>query len=172
PYGYRAATIKAIAAEAGVAERTVYNTFSTKQDLLAAVCSAWLAEAEVMPLIGKALAETDDHKKLEHAAHWSRQMHERGLEVETLFEAAYWEDPELRGMFDRWGAERKMAMGRVIASLVLRSDLEGEAATALFLALSSAQVYRELVEGAGWSPARYESWLRDTLAHQLLAAHA
>lgn len=170
--GYRTTTIRAIAAEAGVAERTVYNTFAGKQDLLAAVCTAWLTEAEVQPLIGKALTETDDRKKLEHAAHWSRQMHERGLEVETLFEAVYWEDPELRSMFDRWGAERRAAMGSVINSLSLRSGLEQEGAVALFLALGSAQVYRELVHGAGWSPGRYETWLREMLAHQFLAASA
>lgn len=170
--GYRAATIKAVAAEAGVAERTVYNTFATKQELLAAVCSAWLDEAEVRPLIAKALAEPDDLKKLEHAAHWSRQMHERGLEVETLFEAVYWEDPELRGMFDRWGGERRAAMGRVIVALTLKPGLDGAEATALFLALSSAPVYRELVKEAGWSPGRYERWLLETLAQQLLAAPA
>ena len=169
--GYRAATMRAVAAEAGVAERTVYNTFSTKQDLLAAVCSAWLEEAEVRPLIGRALAETADLKKLAHAAHWSRQMHERGLEVETLFEAAYWEDPELRDMFDRWAAERRTAMGRVIVSLKLKADLDGEGAVALFLALSSAQGYRELVNGAGWSPDRYETWLLKALSQQLLTAH-
>ncbi len=169
--GYRAATMRAIAAEAGVAERTVYNTFATKQDLLAAVCSAWLEEAEVRPLIGLALVETDDFKKLAHAAHWSRRMHERGLEVETLFEAAYWEDPELRDMFDRWAAERRTAMGRVIVSLKLKADLDGEGAVALFLALSSAQGYRELVNGAGWSPDRYENWLLKALSQQLLTAH-
>ncbi len=172
--GYRATTVRAVAAEAGVAERTVYNTFATKQAILAAVCTAWLEGAEVGPLIGKALLETNDHKKLEHAAHWSRQMHERGLEIETLFEAAYWEDPELRSMFGRWAAERRTAMGWVISSLELRAELTGEAATALFLALSSAQVYRELVAGDGagarWTPERYESWLRATLEHQLLAA--
>lgn len=170
--GYRTATIRAVAAEAGVAERTVYNTFATKQELLAAVCSAWLDEAEVRPLIAKALADPDDLKKLEYAAHWSRQLHEPGLEVETLFEAVSWQDPELRSLFERWGAERRAAMGRVIVALDLKAGLGGEGTTALFLALSSAQVYRELVKGAGWSPGRYETWLRETLAHQLLAAVA
>ncbi len=170
-HGYRTATVSAIASEAGVAERTVYNTFSTKQKILAAVCTAWLEEAEVRPLIADALAQTDDYSKLERAARWSRQMHERGLEVETLFEATYWEDPELRSMFDRWAGERRAAMGQVISSLNLRGDLTGESAVALFLALSSAQVYRELVEGAGWSPGRYENWLGETLAHQLLTPY-
>lgn len=64
--GYRTATMSAIASEAGVAERTVYNTFATKQELLAAVCTAWLEEAEVKPLIVDALAQADDHSKLEH----------------------------------------------------------------------------------------------------------
>ena len=169
--GYRTATMSAIASEAGVAERTVYNTFATKQELLAAVCTAWLEEAEVRPLIVDALAQADDHSKLERAARWSRQMHERGLEVETLFEAAYWEDPELRSMFDRWASERRAAMGKVITTLNLRPGLTRESAVALFLALSSAQVYRELVEGASWSPRRYEDWLGETLAQQLLAAH-
>lgn len=167
-YGYRTATIKAVAAEAGVAERTVYNTFATKQELLAAVCSAWLEEAEVRPLIAQALAETEDSKKLERAARWSRQMHERGAAVETLFEAAYWEDPELRSMFDRWASERREAMGRVITSLTLKPELGAGTATALFLALSSAQVYRELTGGAGWTPEHYERWLVQVLEQQLL----
>lgn len=170
-HGYRTATVGAIASEAGVAERTVYNTFATKQELLAAVCSAWLEEAEVRPLIADALAQTDDLSKLGRATRWTRQMHERGLDVETLFEATYWEDPNLRSMFDRWANERRAAMSKVITSLKLRPDLTGESAVALFLALSSAQVYRELVEGAGWSSRRYEDWLGQTLVQQLLAAH-
>jgi AcrR family transcriptional regulator len=167
-HGYRASTVSAIALEAGVAERTVYNTFATKQELLAAVCSAWLEEAGVRPLIAEALAQKDDLSKLERAARWSRQMHERGLEVEILFDATYWEDPELRSLFDRWASQRKEAMGQVITTLTLRNDLTGESAIALFLALSSATVYRELTEGAGWSPDRYETWLGATLSQQLL----
>ena len=169
-HGYRAATMRTIAAEAGVAERTVYNTFATKQDLLAAVCSAWLEEAGVRALISEALAQNTDAGKLERAARWSRQMHERGLEVELLFDATYWENPDLRSLFDRWASQRKAAMGQVITSLNLRADQTGESAVALFLALSSATVYRELVEQAAWSPDRYEAWLAEILAQQLLTA--
>jgi hypothetical protein len=38
-----------------------------------------------------------------------------------------------------------------------------------FTYLSAAHVYTELVEGLGWTPARYESWLADAMYQVLFA---
>src|SRR5258706_5514111 len=43
--GYAAASIDLVAEEAGVAARTVYAIFGTKQAIPAAICEAWLVQA-------------------------------------------------------------------------------------------------------------------------------
>src|SRR5918999_730393 len=47
-------------------------------------------------------------------------------------------------------------------------DLDAGRAAAILLALAQPEVYRELVEVAGWSPDQYEAWLAETLKEQLL----
>lgn len=49
----------AIAAEAGVAERTVYAAFGAKREILSAICDVWLEEANARELVAAAAAETD-----------------------------------------------------------------------------------------------------------------
>src|SRR2546423_10350142 len=44
-YGYGSTSMDAIAAEAGVAGRTVYSAFGAKRDILAAICERWLDQA-------------------------------------------------------------------------------------------------------------------------------
>jgi hypothetical protein len=51
---------------------------------------------------------------------------------------------------------------------MLRPGLTPERAAAIYLALTRAEVYLELVEVFGWSPDDYEAWLADTLKQQLL----
>ena len=41
---------------------------------------------------------------------------------------------------------------------------------AILRGLSAAEVYRELVDGVGWSADRYEQWLAALFARELLAA--
>src|SRR5216684_632287 len=44
-HGYAATSIEVVAAQAGVAERTVYAIFGTKKAILGAICEEWLNEA-------------------------------------------------------------------------------------------------------------------------------
>lgn len=50
----------------------------------------------------------------------------------------------------------------------LRPDVAPEWAVATVRALSSYDVFNELVRGEGWSPERYEEWLALLLAGLLL----
>jgi hypothetical protein len=50
----------------------------------------------------------------------------------------------------------------------LRKGLQWEVAAATVRALSAPEVYSELVHGEGWDTDRYESWLADLLAGELL----
>lgn len=43
--GYGSTSIEAIAAEAGVAVRTVYSSFRTKREILSHICERWLKQA-------------------------------------------------------------------------------------------------------------------------------
>ncbi len=50
----------------------------------------------------------------------------------------------------------------------LRAGIDGDRADAIIRALTSAEIYSELVAGEGWTPAEYETWLAGLLAHVLL----
>lgn len=56
----------------------------------------------------------------------------------------------------------------MIASLEGDLRVPLDEAQALYRALAAPGVYRELVEDSGWSVDRFEQWVADTLAAQLL----
>ena len=172
--GYAATTVDEIAAEAGVAVSTVYAIFRNKRSILAAICEAWLEEAQIRPLMERALGDADVRQRLATAAQWTRQQWERGADVVPLLLAATQDDPEVAAMQAGWIEDKSRAMAHFVASLhgALRPDLDVARASDLFDALTIPELYRELVERSGWSPDEYEGWLASTLAWQLLGQAA
>lgn len=168
--GYAATTIEAIAGEAGVAISTVYTIFRNKRSILAAICEAWLEEAQIRPLMELALAESDVSFRLKTAARWTRQQWERGAEVLPLLQAAAQDDPEVATMLATWIEDKSRAMEQFVASLegALPPTLDAKRASALFDALTIPELYRDLVHRSGWSPDDYEHWLAETLVNQLI----
>src|SRR5262245_19984124 len=168
--GYARTSIAAVAAAAGVAVRTVYAAFGTKKAILAAICDAWLAEAEVFSLREQALAEPDAGRRLALIARLNRQQWERGTDVVALLEAAATTDRDVAQMLAGWKAQRAQAQAEVVAGIAerLKGGLDTATAGAILRGLGAAEVYRELVDGAGWSADRYEQWLADLLARELL----
>jgi AcrR family transcriptional regulator len=168
--GYARTSIAAVAAAAGVAIRTVYAAFGTKQAILAAICDAWLGEAEVFPLGAQALAEPDAGRRLALLARLNRQQWERGSDVVALLEAAATTDRDVARMLAGWKAQRAQAQADIVAGIAgrLAPGLDVATAGAMLRGLGAAEVYRELVEGAGWSPDHYEQWLAALLARELL----
>lgn len=169
--GYGPTSVEAIAAEAGVAPRTVYNAFGTKGAILAAVCEAWLVESDIQPLVGQAMTTTDPALKLRLAAQWTRQQYERGADVVGIFESAALADPEMAQIVRAWLGEKNEMMSRFIATLApsLGPDQPVSDATAIFLALTTFDIYRQFVLDSDWSPDRYQSWLETALRRELLA---
>ena len=51
--------MEAIAAEAGVAVRTVYSAYGAKREILSAICENWLEDADARGLAARTLAEPD-----------------------------------------------------------------------------------------------------------------
>jgi AcrR family transcriptional regulator len=168
--GYGATSIETIAAEAGVAVRTVYAAFGAKREILSLICERWLEHAGARELAATVLAEPDPVRRLHAAANWLRVLYSAGFDVVLIFEAATDESPQTRALLRSKLAGRNEVMDGMIASLGEHLAVPLARAQAMFRALAAPGVYQELVEESGWSPADFEHWVRDTLQRNLLAA--
>jgi AcrR family transcriptional regulator len=169
--GYGATSIAAIAAEAGVAEPTVYAVFGSKRAFLLALRQQMLAEVELPKLTSEAKSASNPGEKLERWARLLRRQMERSYDVIAVHREAARVDPgaaeEYRGVVkSRAGVMREFMEG--LASY-LAVDLDLRTATDILWAFSNEEIYRGLVHERGWSPDRYETWIARTLTQQLLA---
>jgi len=167
-YGYGSTSMDAIAAEAGVAGRTVYSAFGAKRDILAAICERWLDQAQAREGAEAAVALPSPRARLRAAAHWLRVLYEAGFDVMTILESASDEDEETRTVLRAKLAERNRAMNSIIDSLEGHLRRPTAEAQAIYRAFAAVGVYRELVIETGWSHDDFEAWLADTLVRQLL----
>lgn len=170
--GYGSTSIEAIAADAGVAVRTVYSAFGAKREILSLICDRWLEQAQVRERAAEVFAEPDPVRRLRGAARWLRALYEAGFDVVLIFEAATDESPETRALLRSKLAGRNEVMDAMIASLEGHLRVPVEAAQAVYRALAAPGVYRELVEESGWKPAEFERWVGDALERDLLTPAA
>jgi AcrR family transcriptional regulator len=168
--GYRMTSVAAIAAEAGVAERTVYAAFGAKREILSAICEAWLEDAHARELVAAAVAEPDPRRTLELAARFLRSLFETGFDVMVLFDAASAEDPQTRAMLRAKLEGRNHVQNLIIDSVRDHVALPLPAAQAIYRALAAVGVYQELVVESGWTMDQYEQWVLAQLAGQLLGS--
>jgi AcrR family transcriptional regulator len=161
--GYGSTSIEAIAAEAGVAVRTVYSAFGTKREILSLICEQWLERARARERAGEVLAEPDPARRLRGAASWLCGLYSAGFDVVIIFEAATDESAETRELLRSKLAGRNQAMDAIIASLDGHLRAPVREVQAVYRALAAPGVYRELVEESGWTPEEFERWVGDTL---------
>jgi AcrR family transcriptional regulator len=168
--GYAATSIEVVAEEAGVAARTVYAIFGTKKAILGAICEEWLMEAGVMETVAEGLAEPDLRRRLALVAHSSRRQWESERGVRAMLEGAAASEAEVARMVASWKSDRARSLRALVVGCEadLRAGIDGDRAGAIIRALTSAEIYSELVSGEGWTPADYEGWLRDLLSDVLL----
>jgi AcrR family transcriptional regulator len=169
-HGYAATSIEAVATEAGVSPRTVYATFGTKKAILGAVCEEWLMEAGVMEAVVAGMAEPDLARRLALVARTSRRQWELERGVRRMIGGAAASDADVARMLAGWIEDRARSFHQLVEGLEgqLRDGIDGKRAGALIRALSAAEVYSELVDGEGWTPAAYEAWLSGLLTDVLL----
>jgi len=167
-HGYGSTSIESIAAEAGVAIRTVYSAFGSKREILSLICERWLDQARARELADDVLAEPDPVRRLRGAAHWLRALYSAGFDVVMIFEAATDESPETRALLRGKLAGRNQAMDAMIASLDGHLRVSVAEAQAVYRALAAPGVYQELVAESGWEPAEFEVWVGDALERHLL----
>lgn len=168
--GYVATSVEAVAEQAGVAARTVYAIFGTKKAILGAICEEWLTEAGVRETAVAAMAERDLRRRLALVAGASRRQWESERGVRAMLEGAAASDADVARMLAGWKDDRARSLRMVVTGCEadLRSGIDPDQAGAVLRALTGAEVYSELVAGAGWKPERYEQWLAALLVEVLV----
>lgn len=168
--GYASTSIEAIAAEVGVAVRTVYAAYGNKMAILGAICQAWLVEADVLTTIQRASLANEPREVCALLARASRNQWEIGGDILDMLQAAAAIDREIADLLRGWAANREDGMGAAIRGIAggLRKGLEQRRANAIVRALTAPSVYQSLVRESGWTPRQYEEWLTASLAQQLL----
>ena len=176
--GYEATTMAAVAAEAGVALKTVYVAFDTKAGVLTALWNLRLRGDEGdAPVAERAayrevLEEPDPERQLRLNARNSRAGKERIGRVIEVIRAAATADPEIEALWGRIQAEYHANQERVVASLAdkgaLRPGLDTTRAADVLWTLNNPTVWQLLVGLRGWTPDEYERWSGDTAVAQLL----
>ena len=168
--GWTKTTIAAIAADAGVAEQTVYAAFGNKRALLDGLRSVMQRDSQMPELMAAAAEEPDPQKQLRLWARLVRQQMETSYDIIAIHREAARVD-EVAATAYRVVLDRRLeAFTAFIRGLRgrRRPGVDERTATDLLWAFSNEELWRELVVERAWTPDRYEEWLGQTLADQLL----
>jgi AcrR family transcriptional regulator len=176
--GYAATPMSAIAAEAGVALKTVYVAFETKSGVLRALWHLLLRgdEADVpigdRPWYRELLAEPDAERVVRLGTHNSRLVKERAGRVMAVIRNAAHSDPDVGALWDRIQTDfyenQRVVVARLHKLKALQPGLGVTRGADLLWTLNHPDVWELLVRQRGWTPQQYERWLGDTASAQLL----
>ena len=176
--GYPATTMGAIAAEAGVALKTVYVAFETKDGVLRALWNRTLRGDDDDIPVGEqdwyreTLAEPDPERRLRLNARNSARGKERVGVVAQVIRAAAPSDPEIAALWARIQSEYRENQQAIVAGIdakgALRPGLDVARATDILWTLNNPDVWHLLVGLRGWTAAEYERWCGDAAVTQLL----
>jgi len=176
--GYVATSIDAIAAAAEVSRATVFAAGTSKATLLkTAYDVALVGDDEPVPLperprSRRIRAERDAYRYLELYAGLIAEIGDRLAPIYEAVRGAASADPQVRGVFEKIQAERRIGGDHVVADLVdrgpLRDGLEPQIAADLVWILNDPGLCHLLVHRRGWPLGDYARWLAETMCAQLL----
>ena len=176
--GYAATPMAAIAAEAGVALKTVYVVFETKSGVLRALWHLLLRGDEVDVPVGErdwyraVLDEPDPARQLQLNARNSRVVKERAGRLLDVIRGAAPTEPDINDLWERVQRDfydnQRVIVESIAAKQALRGDLDVDRATDILWTLNHPDLWQLLALQRGWTPAEYERWFADTACAQLL----
>ncbi len=163
--GYGATTLQAIAAEAGVAVQTVYAVHGSKAGILRALRESVVHQPAAEELFAQALGAADRDEALTLFARSIRTRWETGADVVQIHAEAAACDSQLRDEVKAVLTRRHRGIARLAEGLAGETAPGPDSArlVALMDALTMPEVYLQLTDAHGWSPAEYEAWLAPAL---------
>jgi len=175
--GYDGTSISAVAAEAGVAEETVYARFGNKRTLLGELAQRAVRGEDAAPVLEQAgpravAAATDQREQLRLFAADVVLRLERAAPLVSVVATAARSEPELAELWSRLQGDRLTNLRRFVELLAANGPLRlpPDAAAETVWALTSPGLHQLLVRERRWSRRRYTAWLADSLASLLLTA--
>ena len=168
--GYGATTLTEIAREAGVAVQTIYAVYRSKPGILRALRETVVHQPEAEAGFVDALGEGDRGRAIDLFANSIRSRWAYGADVVAIHRDAAAADRTVRAEVEALLKGRRAGIRRFARSLDggLRDGLDVPHATAIIDALTLPEVYIELIDVHGWTPAEYEAWLARSLRQQLI----
>ncbi|MDT3443173.1 MULTISPECIES: TetR/AcrR family transcriptional regulator [unclassified Pseudofrankia] len=168
--GYVATTINAIAETADIPAPTIYSAFGTKAKILQAIAWGVAATLDIDTSHDEALAQPDPARGLRLAARIQRRQYELMYDVIAIYQEAARTDPDIAHDLQTITGNRERAFHRHIEAIAahLAPGVSVSRALDIYVALVLPEIYRTLVLERRWTIDQYESWLADTLIHQLL----
>jgi AcrR family transcriptional regulator len=172
-HGYAGTSIGAIAKAAGVAPQTIYGAFGSKAKLLGEVIEVTLAGDDEpiavfdRPESQRVTAAATSGEAVTALAASCRAILERTAELLHVGDLAAADEPEIAAMAAGGAEGRRIDMSRTVGALasngLLRADVTESDAVDHVWALTSPDLYRSFIHDRGWTPDRYEEWLRGAL---------
>ncbi|MEO6827152.1 MAG: TetR/AcrR family transcriptional regulator [Microbacteriaceae bacterium] len=170
--GYAGTSVAAIATDARVSRRTVYDTFSTKKDLLMALLGRMAPLSQLEFEVALAKAAGDAHAQLRIAIDFLVQYYQDGADVLGMVHAAADADPDIAELERTGESFRRMAQAPIVADWsqrgILRRGLHGDRAADILWSMTAPQVYRLFVIECEWTRSDFADWLCRSLEAQLL----
>ena len=176
--GYAAATLQAVATDAGVAVETVYSRFRNKTNLLSAILEKGLIGSEPgrdileQPEIDEIRRSSDQRDQLRLLAAFSRGMLERTDVAHSILRSAAAVESAAAQLQHQDNLRRiegqRIYIELLLANGPLRDGLTSEEAADTYSALASPETFAFLVRDRGWTADRFEQWLGGTLTCILL----
>jgi AcrR family transcriptional regulator len=177
--GWSATTMRSIAAEAGVSQKTVEALFGTKAAVLRAVVDFSIrGDIRAVPMprreaVAAMEAATGASTMLDlHALH-VRLIMERSARIAWVVEHAAPTDPEVEELWQRMTDNRRFGVAWAAKTLRAKPDFDpsldlAEVEETFWVALDWG-TYRTLRDHRGLSPDAYQAWLRRYYSKMLLA---
>jgi AcrR family transcriptional regulator len=177
-HGYAATTVAEIAADAGVANKTIYLAFESKGGVLRALWNLLLrGERDNQPVAEQAwylqvLEEPDPERQLRLNARNSAHGKQRISSILEVIRSAASVDTEIDELWQRIQSDYRQNQRAIVEQLAKRKALspaiDVERATDILWTINHPNTWQLLVVQRGWTPEQYEQWTGDAACRELL----